>query len=107
MKNEENKCNERRISPWPSALALGISAGVLYVLCAAAVWLKPAGTVKFFGYWFHGIDLAKIASASQLGFGSFLIGLVSAVIASMAFGALAAACYNMCLRHCIKKGWIK
>lgn len=109
MKKEaiENVCNERKLSPWPSALALGMASGVLYVICAAAVWIWPAGSVKFFSYWFHGIDLTKIASAGQLGFGSFVIGLVSLVLASMAFGALFAVFYNMCFRHCAKRSWIK
>ena len=102
----EARCVER-LSPWPSALALGLTAGVLYVLCAAAVKLWPSGSVKFFSYWFHGIDLTKIAGAGQIGFGSLVIGLVSFVITSMAFGALVAVFYNMCFRHCSKKGWIK
>lgn len=107
MKKEEEISIDRKISPWPAALALGMVSGVFYVLCAAAVWLWPAGSVKFFSYWFHGIDLAKIASAWQLGFGGFVIGLLSIVLVSMAFGALSAMFYNMCFRHCAKRGWIK
>ncbi|HII14882.1 MAG TPA: hypothetical protein HA362_01060 [Nanoarchaeota archaeon] len=107
MKKNEDMCEERKLSPWPSALALGLASGVLYAVCAASVLIWPAGSVKFFSYWFHGIDLTRIANAGQLGFGSFVVGLVSLALVSMAFGAIFAMFYNMCFRHCAKRGWIK
>ncbi len=103
----EDKCKDRILSPWPSALALGLTSGVIYSLCAAAVRLWPEKTVGFFGYWFHGIDLVKISNGGQFGFGAFLIGLISIMLASMAFGALFAVLYNLCFRHCAKRGWIR
>ena len=103
----EDKCKDRLLSPWPSALAFGLTSGIIYSICAAAVRLWPAGTVRFFGSWFHGIDLTKIYNAQPFGFGTFLIGLISIMLASMVFGALFAVLYNLCFRHCTEKGWIK
>lgn len=112
MKKKAVECDEKidarcieRVGPWPSALALGGTAGVLYIVCAAAVRAFPQGAVKFFGYWFHGIDLAKIATGGQFGIGAFFAGLVSIMLFSAVIGMLFALFYNSCVNHCKKQGW--
>jgi len=60
-------------------LATTITTGILYVVCAFLVALWPKQTVAFFGSWFHGIDITKIAGV-PLSFSSFLLGLISLLI---------------------------
>lgn len=98
------RCVER-VGPWPSALALGGTAGIIYIVCAAVVWAFPKGAVRFFSFWFHGIDLAKIATDGRFGPGAFLAGLASIMLFSAAVGALFALLYNACVRHCKRHGW--
>jgi len=100
------KMNEDKLHIWPVTLAFSILAGIIYLVCALLVWLFPAGTVKFFSYWFHGIDLSKIINTAPINFSAFLIGLLSIIIFSALAGALFAWLYNKCLKHCKNKGWI-
>ncbi len=98
---------ENKLYAWPIALALGILTGIIYLVCALIIWLYPAGSIKFFSYWFHGIDISKIASSAPMNVGTFLIGLLSAVIFSALAGAIFAGLYNKCFKHCKNKEWIK
>lgn len=99
--------DENKLHPWPAALALGLLSGIIYLVCALFVWLYPLGAIKFFNYWFHGIDISKIANSTPINFSTFLIGLLSAVIFSALAGAIFAGLYNKCFKHCKNKGWIK
>jgi len=90
----------------PTGFALGLTAGIVYVICASLVWLWPAQTVRFFASWFHGIDLTRIAVAPQLTFGTFIIGLIGIVLFAYAVGLIYGWIYNKCVVHCKRMGWI-
>lgn len=90
----------------PTGLAFGLTAGLVYVLCAALVALWPAQTVNFFSNWFHGIDLTKIYVVPQITFGNFITGFIGAVIAAYLVGAFYAVVYNKCVAHCKQRGWM-
>lgn len=96
-----------KLHPHPVGGALAVVAGIIYVVCAAAVKLWPTGTVQFFGDWFHGIDITKIAGVKALTFGAFVRGLLEVLIFAYLVGALYAWVYNRCVVHCKRKGWIK
>ena len=97
---------EKKLHPWPVALALSLVTGIIYLFCALLIWVFPTGTIRFFSYWFHGIDISKIAATTPINLSVFIIGLISIMIFSVIVGAIFAGLYNKCLHHCIKKGWI-
>ena len=73
------------------AFAAGITAAVLFTLCALAVAIAPGATTGFFGYLVH-LDLSALPRT--LTFGSFVGGLICWTLgAGLTFG-LAAAIYN-------------
>lgn len=82
------KLNTKAISL--SAAAVG---GILYAVCALAVWIVPVGTMNFFNYLFHGIDLTSIATKAVT-FSSFVTGLIITLITGYIIGWLFAAIHN-------------
>lgn len=90
----------------PTGLAFALTAGVVYVVCAILVALWPQQSISFFGSWFHGVDLTKIAVAPQITIVSFVVGLISVIIFAYLVGALYAWAYNTCTDHCKRWGWI-
>lgn len=77
------------------ALAAGLTAAVLFTLCAVAVAIAPGPTTTFFGYLVHA-DLSAIART--LTFGSFVGGLVCWTLGTALTFGLAAAIYNRLVR---------
>ena len=90
----------------PTGFALGLTSGILYTLCAAAVKLWSAQTVGFFNSWFHGVDLMRIFDPTKLTWPVFFKGLVSIVIVAYISGVLYGWLYNKCVEHCRKKRWL-
>ncbi len=90
----------------PFALAAGLTSGIVYGVCAAAVWLWPRQTVGFFATWFHGVDLMRIAAPLQLTVSNFVLGLIGTVLFAYVVGLLFAWLYNRCYVHCRKRKWI-
>lgn len=90
----------------PVGLALALTGSIIYALCAFFVVILPTQTLKFFNYWFHGIDLAPIYRQPQITVGSFLFGLVSVIVFTYITGAIFAWAYNKCFEHCRRMGWI-
>ncbi|HIG93132.1 MAG: hypothetical protein QT02_C0004G0042 [archaeon GW2011_AR9] len=95
-----------KIHPHPVGMAAGLTSGIIYVVCTAAVALWQTRTVAFFATWFHGIDLMKIAIPLQLTWGSFLGGLLGIVVVGYLVGLIFGAMYNLCYGHCKKRKWI-
>lgn len=104
MANKTTKQSFRHVHP--TGLALGITAGIAYTLCAVAVAFWPVQFVRFFNSWFHGIDLSKIMAAAQITIGNFVVGLVGIMVVAYLTGAFYAWMYNKCVRHCQRKGRI-
>ncbi len=90
----------------PTGIALALTAGVLYTLCALAVMLWPMQTIQFFNTWLHAIDISKMYTPPQITVTLFLQGLGSIMVTSYLIGMLFAWLYNKCVDHCQRKGWI-
>ena len=73
------------------AFAAGITAAVLFTLCALALAIAPGATIAFFGYMVH-LDLSALPAALTLG--SFVGGLVGWTLGTAITFGLAALIYN-------------
>ena len=71
----------------------GIVSGFLYVICAFFYWILPEKTIGFFNYLFHGIDL-NLVRKENIGFLSFLIGLIILVLSTIIVVYAFARLYN-------------
>ncbi|MBI5466566.1 MAG: hypothetical protein HY974_04760 [Candidatus Kerfeldbacteria bacterium] len=76
-------------------LAVGTVTGLASLLCALAYTLWSQGTLEFFGFVFHGLNLKTIAVPLTLG--DFFAGLLITTVGGAAIGSSIAACYNHCL----------
>ncbi len=72
-----------------ASYAGGITGGLLSAICAFLVYVVPTGTLNLFNSMMHGVDLTIIAK-NDMTFGSFIVGLIAAVI----LGALVAGVYS-------------
>lgn len=90
----------------PFGIAAGLTSGIVYTVCAAAVVLWPQAVLKFFASWFHGIDLMSIAAPGNVTWGSFFLGLIGTVLFAYLVGLLFGWMYNLCFAHCRKRKWI-
>ncbi len=92
--------------PHPAGVAAGLTAGIVYAVCAAVVTLWPTQALSFFANWFHGIDLVKIAVPIQITASSFVVGLIGVIISFYIVGFIYGWLYNICYIHCKKRKWI-
>jgi len=83
------------LNPWRTGGATALTAAVISVLCAVAVYLFPHGTVNFVNSWMHGLDLTIISVEKPWTLGSLTYGLFNAALAGFLVGALFACCYNL------------
>ena len=97
----------KKIHPWPPLVATTITSSLIYAVCTLLFVLFPANALSFFRNWFHGIDLAKITKETTITFSSFFIGLIEIIIFAAVFVLIFVWVYNLCIDHCVKKGWIK
>ena len=75
-------------------IAIGITAGALFALCALAVAVAPGSATAFFGYLVH-MDLSSLPRTLTIG--SFIGGTIAwAIGTALAFGFVAAL-YNRLL----------
>jgi hypothetical protein len=79
------------LNPRAFGLAGGLTAGVLFVLCAAAVAVAPGSTTALAGYLIHA-DLSTVTRTLTLG--SFVGGLILWSVGTAFTFALAAWFYN-------------
>ena len=80
------------LNPRAFGVAGGLTAAVLFVLCAAAVAVAPGGTTAFFGYLIHA-DLGAFITRT-LTWGSFVGGLILWTVGTALTFALIAWFYN-------------
>ena len=71
-----------------SRVFAALTAAVVSVVCAAAVYLSPEGTVRFVNSWTHGLDLTVLRTDAPLTAGRFLLGLFNVSLTAFAVGAL-------------------
>ena len=67
-------------------LASAIVTGILYIACFLIVLVFGASSLQFFQLFFHGIDIASLATSPNLGTG--ILGLVVSVVSAYIFGAI-------------------
>ena len=88
-----------KLNPWAVGSALAITAAIVYLVCAAFVFLWPSGALEFFSAWFHGIDLGVLKTMKPITAAVFFYGLSGAVGSAFAMGAVFAVSYNL-VRRC-------
>ena len=84
----EDKLNAKKV-----AFSLAGASAIIYIICAILIAIFPIGTVKVFGFLFHGIDISKISRMS-VPFTSTILGLIEIIALSMLFGFVFAKIYN-------------
>lgn len=77
MNNEKHYC---QINKKGFALAAGGVMGAIYVVCAIFVALWPDFAMQLFGWLVHLVNVDKFAGDVVITFGSFLAGLIQAVV---------------------------
>ena len=95
-----------KVHPHPIGVAAGLTAGIVYLICAVVVTLWPTLSLRFFANWFHGVDLIKIATPVQFTFWTFILGLLSAILFFYVIGLVYGLLYKLCYAHCKKRKWI-
>ena len=83
------------LNPWRTGGATALTALVISVVCAAAVYLFPQGTVDFVNSWTHGLDLTMLRSDKPWTLAGLAYGLFNVTLTGFLVGALFACCYNM------------
>ena len=83
------------LNPWRTGGATALTALVISVVCAAAVYLFPEGTVNFVNSWTHGLDLTMLRSDRPWTLGGLAYGLFNVTLTGFLVGALFACCYNL------------
>lgn len=84
-----------KLNVWRAGGATALTAAVVSVACAAAVYLFPDGTVTFVNTWTHGLDLTVLRSDKPLTLGSLAYGLFNVTLTGFLVGALFAWCHNL------------
>jgi hypothetical protein len=75
-----------------TANATAITVGFVYIACALLVALFPAFFKLIANSWFHGMDLSVVWTGTPRG--NFVLGLISAMLASWPVGYIFAWTYN-------------
>lgn len=89
-----------RLNPWRTGGATALTAAIVSVVCAAAVYLFPQGTVDFVNSWTHGLDLTVLRSDRPWTLGWLALGLFNVTLTGFLIGALFAGCYNLAGKCC-------
>lgn len=62
------------------AKAGALTAGILYVVCAIAVWLLPDFSLQLLGWVAHLVNVDKFAGDVQVTLGGVLLGLIQILV---------------------------
>jgi len=73
------------------AIAAGMTAAMLFILCAGAVAIAPGPTTAFFGYIVH-LDMSGMRR--ELTAASFIVGLIAWTLGTALTFGFAAMIYN-------------
>lgn len=77
-----------------TALAVGTTAAVLYILCVVFYTLAPELANSFFADISHGIDITPLIRTTPVPLSSTIAGFVEITISGFLVGALFAKIYN-------------
>lgn len=89
-----------RLNPWRTGSALALTAALISVLCALAVYLFPQGTVDFVNSWTHGLDLTLLRSDRPWTLAGLACGVFNVALVGFFSGVLYAWCYNWVGKCC-------
>ncbi|MFA7351539.1 MAG: DUF5676 family membrane protein [Methylotenera sp.] len=84
-----------KLNPWRTGGATALTAAVISVVCAVAVYLCPQGTVDVVNSWAHGLDFTMLRSDRPWTLSGLAYGLFSVTLTGFLVGALFAGCYNL------------
>lgn len=84
-----------KLNPWRIGSVTALTAALVSVVCAVAVYLFPDGTVNFVNSWTHGLDLTMLRSERQWTLGGLTYGLFNVALTGFLVGALFACLYNL------------
>jgi len=84
-----------KLNPWRTGGATALTAAVISVLCAVAVYLFPQGTIDVVNSWTHGLDFTMLRSDTPWILSGLAYGLFSVTLTGFLVGALFACCYNL------------
>ena len=84
-----------KLNPWRTGIAVALTTAIVSIVCAAAVYLFPDGTVAFVNSWTHGLDLAALRSGEPLTLGGVVLGVFNVSLTGFLIGALFAWCRNL------------
>jgi len=51
-----------KLNPWRVGGAAALTAAIISLVCTAAVYLFPEGSIEFVNAWVHGLDLSVLTS---------------------------------------------
>ena len=76
--------------PWIIGAAFAVTAALLNVACAVAVFFYPDAVLRLANTWAHGIDLTVIRRSpdNPLGFDAWAAGFVTSTAFAFAVGAV-------------------
>lgn len=84
-----------RLDPLRTGAAAALTAAMISILCAIAVYLFPEGTVEFVNSWTHGLDLTVLRSDRPMTFGSVALGVINVALTGFVLGVLFAWARNL------------
>ena len=77
-----------KLDPWRTGGATALTAAIVSILCALAVYLFPQGTVEFVNSWTHGLDLTVLRTERPMTLGSVVLGVCNVALTGFVLGAL-------------------
>lgn len=84
-----------KLSTLSVGIALGVTLGLMSMLCALAFAIWPNATLDFFGAFTHGLDLNAVRSTAPMSLGRVLYGVVGLGIVGLVAGLVYALIYNV------------
>jgi hypothetical protein len=83
------------LDPWRTGVSVALTAAIVSIVCALAVYFFPEGTVDYVNSWTHGLDLTLLRSDRPMTPGSVLSGLFNVSLTGFVIGALFAWARNL------------
>lgn len=84
-----------KLNPWSVGGATALTAAIISLVCAVAVYLFPDGMVNFVNAWVHGLDLAILRTDKPWTLGGLAYGVFGVSLTGFLSGALFASSYNL------------
>lgn len=83
------------LNPWRVGSTTASTAAMINLICAIAVYMFPAATVRFVSSWAHGFDLNILLRKTPLTFDGIADGIFNVTLTGFMIGVLFALFYNL------------